>query len=215
MQKTILCLCTIWLFLSGNVIAKETTAVDILTLRGQDNSIHAITKPGRYILTSDLQGCESLNGISILANDVTLDLNGYGLVGTKDSLSGIIIGDDCKRVTIENGRIERWDEHGIFTEGAESITLTKLYCIKNNGDGISLADNVQVTNCQFSHNTGNGVNTKEKRNDRELSANWQRSKWDSRRRRLSGNRCDIQRESRPWFSFYQRRNIDSSNRVRK
>src|SRR5919108_5765842 len=40
-----------------------------------------ITDPGSYYLTTNLSGAANNHGISINASDVTLDLNGFALIG--------------------------------------------------------------------------------------------------------------------------------------
>src|SRR5262245_34082852 len=55
---------------------------------------YVITNGGSYYLTAMLTGISGTNGITILASHVTVDLNGFGLLGVVGSLDGINVGAD-------------------------------------------------------------------------------------------------------------------------
>src|SRR5438309_7234897 len=50
-----------------------------------------ITAPGSYYLTTNLTGVAAKSGILIAADDVTLDLNGFALVGIPEATIAIIV----------------------------------------------------------------------------------------------------------------------------
>ena len=52
-------------------------------------AVITINSPGSYVLGSNVIGVAGKHGIEIKKSNVTLDLNGFALVGTTDSLSGI------------------------------------------------------------------------------------------------------------------------------
>ena len=63
------------------------------TAPGSPSANHRITVSGHYFLTGDILAQNGKNAIEIAASGVTIDLNGYGLVGrgffTTSSLSGV------------------------------------------------------------------------------------------------------------------------------
>ena len=62
------------------------------------NNLLIITKPGSYYLTGNIIGEPNKNCIRIEANNVTLDLMGYSIMGVPGSKSGIVI---CEILPIE------------------------------------------------------------------------------------------------------------------
>src|SRR4051794_30032159 len=64
--------------------------VDTTHTPGNATTLFILTQPGSYYLTSNLTGVSGQHGITINADNVTLDLNGFVLVGPGNS-SGI----DC------------------------------------------------------------------------------------------------------------------------
>lgn len=79
-------------FISGSSIAERlcapTTLVDATT----------ITTAGTYCIGAEI---DAVTPITIAVSDVTLNLNGYSLLGT----NGIVINDNLSRITIYNGGI--------------------------------------------------------------------------------------------------------------
>src|SRR6266704_1661663 len=63
---------------------------DVLTLSGNAQSVVTITNPGSYYLTTNLVGVAGKHGIAIASDNVTLDLNGFSLLGVSGSLSGVV-----------------------------------------------------------------------------------------------------------------------------
>ena len=57
------------------------TIVNAANTPGDANNLFIITNSGSYYLTTNLVGVSGKSGISITANDVTLDLNGFALLG--------------------------------------------------------------------------------------------------------------------------------------
>jgi parallel beta-helix repeat protein len=70
----------------------------------------AITNPGSYYLTTNIIGVTSKYGIEIMTNHVTLDLNGFALLGGGDGAAGIYISSSANDVTVRNGMISGWGD---------------------------------------------------------------------------------------------------------
>ena len=79
-----------------------------------------ITSAGSYYLTKDIGYGE--NGVVISADDVTVDLNGFTLLGPgTGSGSGIVVSGARRNITIRNGRIHGFGAHGISAGAATNV----------------------------------------------------------------------------------------------
>src|SRR6478672_7546607 len=65
------------------------TPVDAAHTPGDASNLFIISQPGAYYLTGNITGVAGKAGIKITANDVTLDLNGFALVGPGGSTRAI------------------------------------------------------------------------------------------------------------------------------
>ncbi len=85
-------------------------------------------------LTANVGPCT--RGITIVNDNVTLDLNGFGIIGRQgrmDEGAGILIAGR-RNVTVKNGRITFWDA-GIAVEGGGANTFSNLLVKDNIGSG--------------------------------------------------------------------------------
>src|SRR5678815_1587099 len=72
-------------------------AINATNTPGDDDSLFKITQPGSYYLTGNITGVAGKHGIEIAASGVTLDLNGFDLVGVAgmgpfDGVSATVVG---------------------------------------------------------------------------------------------------------------------------
>jgi hypothetical protein len=112
-----------------------------------------ITTPGSYYLTKNLQG----GSISVLADNVTIDLCGFTLTGAGVS-NGIVVGSK-NSLTVRNGKIVSFTQNGIAgssvnTTGTLLENLTVAGC---GGKGIVLGPRSIVVNCIAESNGGSGI----------------------------------------------------------
>jgi len=120
----------------------------------------SISAPGSYYLASDLTGT---SGITISANDVTLDLNGFTLSGTAGNSSpGIRINSGRRNVEIRNGTIANWGQFGVNGLGTEAIRLLNLTAYNNatfatSHSGLLVGDRSVVKNCVADANSAGGI----------------------------------------------------------
>ena len=138
-----------------------------------------ISAPGSYYLTGDLTGVSGQAGITITASYVTLDLNGFSLIGVAGSLHGIdstvsVIED----VVIRNGVIRNWGGSGIWAFSTTEVHVEDLRLKSNGGnglrvgprsivrdsaasgnglDGFYLEQNCTLIGCTAANNIGSGV----------------------------------------------------------
>jgi hypothetical protein len=119
---------------------------------------YTITNSGSYYLTAVLTGIAATNGITIQANDVTIDLNGFSLVGVPGSLSGIAVTGSRTNISIIKGVIRNWGAAGVRVDG-RSVQCRDLMVSSNAADGLDLAGVVYVTvkECHVLNNRSRGI----------------------------------------------------------
>ena len=149
--------------LQKDVTAKgfNTCAVEIF----QSDIPYTINSPGTYCLGEDITAIGHISAITILANDVTLDLKGFRLKG-EDSFIGVNLGDLInwwlfgdlpapllRNVHIKNGTIQDFNGPGIW-----AISFSQYY-----GEGpyeFLTFEDLNVLDCGFDSNGQpcNGIN---------------------------------------------------------
>jgi len=125
-----------------------------------------IDTPGSYYLTGPLSSTNT--GITIAANDVTLDLMGFAITGSQDTnYPGIHIagGMDVMRrnVIVRNGGVTQFGV-GIMIENTQVGSVRDLRIYQNVAQGIYLRSNdpgvctdVTVEDCFITDNGGYGI----------------------------------------------------------
>ena len=116
----------------------------------------SITVPGSYYFTTNLSGVLATNGITIQTDDVSLDLNGFSLVGNRESLAGILVAGARRNIAIRNGTVRNWTA-GIAAETSTHCRFESLHVSSNGGAGISVGANSTVVGCAAYSNDGNGI----------------------------------------------------------
>jgi parallel beta-helix repeat protein len=119
-----------------------------------------ITHPGYYVVT---QGIEVTSGsaITINADNVTLDLNGFHLYSGDTSASVIQIADGHKDVIVQNGFIILGGHavSYVSTTSRTRITLKDLQTSFQNSDSVFIqdAEHVDVLHCRIAQPSGDGI----------------------------------------------------------
>ncbi|MBN2138361.1 MAG: right-handed parallel beta-helix repeat-containing protein [Sedimentisphaerales bacterium] len=116
---------------------------------------YIITEPGSYYLARNAQSASSMfSGITIWADNVTLDLKGFALTGDGTAgLHGVFIEGTRKNIVIRNGTITNWGGNGIEAAAAARCQARNLRVIDNAQSGIHLPGDEQVvTNCIVADN---------------------------------------------------------------
>ena len=136
---------------------------DVLTLPADGLALHAIAQPGSYYLTTNILGVASgsICGIAIEADNVTLDLNGFALLGNGDFWSGLWVYGNRTNVTIINGTISGWGNAAVWADGGAQLRLERLQlnANKNPANAGVYAPNTSewlIKNCQAQNNAGKG-----------------------------------------------------------
>ncbi|HZJ17261.1 MAG TPA: right-handed parallel beta-helix repeat-containing protein [Chthoniobacteraceae bacterium] len=113
---------------------------------------------GSYYLTASLTGGSGQNGITVVASHVTIDLNGFELIGGGGAGAGVFIGGGVSNVTIRNGTIRNWGSEGV--NGATNpLMRAENLIVRNNGaSGLLLDVKATVFNCIADGNVTKGIN---------------------------------------------------------
>ena len=113
-----------------------------------------VTNSGSYVVTSELVGTNGAHGIAVSASCVTLDLNGFALVGVPGSLNGINIGGSA--VTVHSGTVRNWDGAGIMSTSSR-CQFRDIVAQDNFGAGLVADDTSIIRDCIAYNNVGNGI----------------------------------------------------------
>lgn len=130
------------------------------TTPGDTDSVYRITSPGSYYLTENLTARASRHGIEIASNAVTIDLNGFSLLGLVfplgRSLDGITTDGTRSNITVRNGHVLAWGGTGINLGSANGVLVQNVTAESNLGSGIS-ANRAVVSNCVARANALTGI----------------------------------------------------------
>lgn len=119
-----------------------------------------ITQSGSYYLTGNITGVSGKSGIEISASRVTIDLNGFSVIGVAGSLSGITTDNFSTRnnIIVRNGVVSSWGGDGVHlaTLNPASYIIEDLTVIGNDDNGI-FANAAVIRNCHIALNTNDGI----------------------------------------------------------
>lgn len=125
---------------------------------------YTISMPGSYYLTANLTG--SGQGITISADNVTLDLNGFALIGGgAGQVAGINVSGAHKNITIRNGTVRGWTSGGVNAANATNSMVQGLRISNNtamsaflNAAGFCIGSGSTVKDCVVAQNPNcNGI----------------------------------------------------------
>jgi parallel beta-helix repeat protein len=131
------------------------------TTPGDANSVFRIIQSGSYYLTGNVSGAAAFNGIEIGASGVTLDLNGFDVLGVANSLDGISTTASVRNITIRNGSVRNWGGDGVdfSTSLSRGARIEGVQSSGNAGAGIRGGDAGLVVNCHTSFNGEDGISS--------------------------------------------------------
>ncbi|GAB4321916.1 MAG: hypothetical protein Kow0059_16800 [Candidatus Sumerlaeia bacterium] len=130
---------------AGIAQIEPRTPVD--SLPGNASALHVISQSGAYILTGDITGQSGKAGILINASHVTLDLNGFALLGTTGTLDGITAAAGLVNLTVTNGTVSGWKGDGVDLSGAQNCRVERVRAENNAGAGIHGGDSGAIEHC--------------------------------------------------------------------
>ena len=77
----------------------------VQSLPGSATALHVISEPGSYYLTGNITGVSGKNGIEVASDNISIDLNGFALVGVAEALSAVAVLEPHHSLTVKNGSI--------------------------------------------------------------------------------------------------------------
>jgi parallel beta-helix repeat protein len=129
---------------------------------GGPTSVYLITQPGSYYLSENLAGAVGKHGIEINSSGVTIDLNGFDLVGVPamGAFAGVkTVGAGLVNISVFNGSVRGWGGGGVDL-GASSASNSRVERVRasgNVGNGIFAGSDSQVVDCSSYANSGAGI----------------------------------------------------------
>ncbi len=112
---------------------------------------YTITANGSYRLTGNLTVSAAKDGIDVLANYLTIDLNGFSILGPGNSVTTVtgINASASKGITVENGTV---NDFGVGVNVGFFGIVRNVHADQN-GDGIQVGDNTVVEGCTANNST--------------------------------------------------------------
>jgi len=152
---------------SGPIAPTQRTPIGANTTPGDNDgtpSVYKISAAGSYYLTGNVAGESDKIGIEIAASGVTLDLNGFDLVGVAGSLDGVrTTVTDLTNIAVVNGSVRNWGGMGVNLAFApfpsHNGRVADVVASGNGNTGIFAGSNSVVTRCNARQNTGFGIAT--------------------------------------------------------
>lgn len=121
---------------------------------------YVINAPGSYIVVTDLTiPGPGISGITITANNVSLDLNGHNLIGAGGMVGahGVNIVTPATDIEVKNGVIRHWGGDGIYAFKVDRCVVSNIRAVGNGLNGIELQDGCVVTDCVCIENLWSGI----------------------------------------------------------
>ncbi len=115
-----------------------------------------ISSSGSYYLTGALQGGAGQHGIRVTADNVTLDLGGFALIGNGGT-TGVVVTATVKNFSLVNGVVRGWSQQGVILSGASNSQVERLRVSDNGSDGIVVGSTTVIRDCVAAGNTGSGI----------------------------------------------------------
>src|SRR5829696_7867050 len=151
---------SVGLFAQGNLTPPGAPAPMMKTLQQVEPRIPIsvpglmITSSGSYYLTTNIIA-PSGNGMTILTNNVTVDLNGFMLLGP-GSASAIVVSGARTNIVVRNGAIRGWG-NAVTASSVEGSRFEGLLISHNVGSGVRMGSYCTVYGCNIYTNGGLGV----------------------------------------------------------
>lgn len=132
-------------------------AINDTNTPGDADSIFKITQPGSYYLTGNITGVAGKHGIEITSSGVSLDLNGFDLLGVSGSLDGVWLATAANGSAIRNGTVRNWGGSGLNLFGSNDTFVSGIRAIGNGSYGIRGSNRTVLRNCVADANAGPGL----------------------------------------------------------
>lgn len=132
------------------------TAINATNTPGDSDSIFKIETPGSYYLTTNIIGVAGKSGIEVVANGVTIDLNGFDAQGVPGSLSAVRVVALNTGLIVVNGSVRNWGQNGLDLNNAIACLVDGVVASGNALVGIRVGDGSTITRCTATLNGSDG-----------------------------------------------------------
>ena len=140
------------------------TPINSVNTPGNANSLFKITQSGSYYLTGNITGVAGKSGIEIAADNVTIDMMGFSLIGVPSAGSGITVaeGGNWLSMTIRNGKITEWGKSGVelsfgLSTRSFNAIIENIQASKNGESGLNCGRFGIIRHCVTDGNTLSGI----------------------------------------------------------
>ncbi len=134
------------------------TIVNSTNTPGNGTNSFVISQPGSYYLTGNITGVSGKNGILIGSNNVSLDLNGFQVLGVAGSSTGITDGgSNHGNAVIRHGTIRAWGAAGLDLSHSFDALISELIIADCSGIGMTAGDSCAMRDCVVRNNTGDDI----------------------------------------------------------
>jgi len=112
-----------------------------------------INTSGSYFLTETLSASTGMNGITVNVSNVSIDMNGNGMIGDGMGTNvAILSSGTISQIKVFNGFISNWGGHGINLTSTTSATLNHVQIDGSGYSGFNLGQESLVYNCTATNN---------------------------------------------------------------
>lgn len=136
-------------------------AINSTNTPGDNDSLFKITQPGSYYFIGNITGVAGKYGIEIAVSGVSLDLNGFDLVGAAamGAFDGVTVSiDQLRGLTVRNGTVRGWDDAGVDLGFVSYGCLVKDVRVGDNaGMGINGGVVCTIQDCTAAFNWLSGI----------------------------------------------------------
>jgi parallel beta-helix repeat protein len=133
------------------------TAINAANTPGDASSVFRIIQPGSYYLTGNVTGVTGKYGIVIAASNVSVDLNGFAVLGAASTFTGIFSSSPANGVTVRNGSVSGWTTSGIDLNASAGTLIENVVVRGNTGFGVRTGTQGVIRFCSCTSNTTTGI----------------------------------------------------------
>lgn len=117
-----------------------------------------ITTSGSYYLVGSLTASQGTNGITVAVDNVSIDLNGFALIGKPGSSNGVFATPSIRNISVRNGTVRNWGRSGIAATNTLNGLFEEVRADSNSGIGIDTGNGAVISKCVSISNGGIGIN---------------------------------------------------------
>jgi len=133
--------------------------VDQVELRTPVTNLpYTISVAGSYYLATNLMGGANTTGVVVQADNVSVDLNGFAIIGAGGSVGpGIFVSGSRANLSVRNGAVRDWGNDGVSAVSAVNAQFERLVISGNSSNGLVCGLNSQIVQCAARLNGRDGI----------------------------------------------------------